>query len=176
MKQALVVVDMQEVFFIKKKYQLFESKQVVANINHLIQWARAKDIQVIFIQHTDLGQDDEMAFGKPGWELHLGLHKQQQDKVITKTTWDAFYKTELAQFLQDSKIDQLIFVGAQTEFCLDTTIRSAYSHGYHRNILIEGAHSTINNPVLDAEQIIKHHEFIWNNRFVKIQPSTSFQL
>ncbi len=117
-----------------------------------------------------------MAFGKPGWELHLGLHKQQQDKVITKTTWDAFYKTELAQFLQDSKIDQLIFVGAQTEFCLDTTIRSAYSHGYHRNILIEGAHSTINNPVLDAEQIIKHHEFIWNNRFVKIQPSTSFQL
>ncbi|EON70554.1 cysteine hydrolase family protein [Lysinibacillus sphaericus] len=176
MKQALVIVDMQEVFFINKKYQLFEGDKVVVNINHLIKWARAKEIQVIFIQHTDLEQDDEMACGKPGWELHHGLHKQQEDKVIEKTTWDAFYGTELAQYLQDSKVDQLIFVGAQTEFCLDTTIRSAYSHGYHHNILIEGAHSTINSHLLDAEQIVEHHELIWNNRFVTIQPSTNYQL
>ncbi|MGE7090546.1 cysteine hydrolase family protein [Lysinibacillus sp. NPDC048646] len=175
MKQALVIIDMQEVFFMDRKNYLFESERVVENINNLIKWARANDIQVIFIQHTDLGQDDDMAFGKPGWELHNGLLKQLEDKVIQKTTWDAFYGTELAQYLQDSMIEQLIFVGAQTEFCLDTTIRSAFSNGYHHNILIEGAHSTINSEVLDAEQIIKHHECIWNNRFVNIQPSTNYQ-
>lgn len=95
--------------------------------------------------------------------------------MIQKPTWDAFFQTELAQYLQEQHIEQLIFAGAQTEFCLDTTIRSAFSHGYHHNILVEDAHSTLSNDVLAAPQIIQHHECIWHNRFVRIQPVAEFQ-
>jgi len=172
MKQALIIVDMQEAFFLDSENYLFNYEKVLDNINMLITWARNSEVPIIFIQHTDSNKDDDFAFGKPGWDLYHGLLRQPEDKVIQKTTWDAFYQTELAQYLRDHQIEQLIFAGAQTEFCLDTTIRNAYSHGYHNNILVEGAHTTLHSHVLTAQQIIKHHESVWHNRFVNIQPCT----
>jgi len=174
MKQALIIIDMQEAFFLDKQNYLFEAEKVVENINTLITSARHSEVPIIFIQHTDSNEDDDFAFGKPGWDLYHGLLRQPEDQVIQKTTWDAFYQTELAQYLQEQQIEQLIFAGAQTEFCLDTTIRNAYSRGYHQNVLVEGAHSTLDSHVLNAQQIIKHHESVWNNRFVKIQPRSFF--
>jgi len=175
MKQALIIVDIQEAFFLDSETYLFDYEKVLDNINMLITWARNNEVSIILIQHTDSNRDDDFAFGKPGWELYHGLLRQPKDKVIQKTTWDAFYQTELAQYLQEQQIEQLIFAGAQTEFCLDTTIRNAYSHGYHHNILVEGAHTTLHSRVLNAEQIIKHHESVWHNRFVKIQPTTFYK-
>ena len=174
MKQALIIIDIQEAFFLDSQQNLWNDETIIKNINTLITWARQHEAPIIFIQHTD-ADDVDFAYGQPGWELYHGLHRQVEDKVIQKPTWDAFYQTELAQYLQEQHIEQLIFAGAQTEFCLDTTIRSAYSHGYHHNILVKEAHSTLPNEVLEAPQIIQHHEFVWHNRFVRIQPVAEFQ-
>lgn len=65
-------------------------------------------------------------------------------------------------------IEQLVFAGAQTEFCLDTTMRNAYSKGFQQNLLVKGTHSTLDSALFSAEDIIKHHESVWNNRFVQI--------
>jgi len=174
MKQALIIIDIQEAFFLDSQQNLWNDETIIKNINTLITWARQHEAPIIFIQHTD-ADDVDFAYGQPGWELYHGLHRQVEDKVIQKPTWDAFYQTELAQYLQEQHIEQLIFAGAQTEFCLDTTIRSAYSHGYHHNILVKEAHSTLPNEVLEVPQIIHHHEFVWHNRFVRIQPVAEFQ-
>lgn len=170
MKQALIIVDMQEIFFSEKENFLYQHKKLLENVNLLIDWARNKDIPIIFIQHTDQNSSDDMAKGKHAWELHKGLNRKVNDIVIEKITWDAFYQTSLEETLKKLGIEQLIFAGAQTEFCLDTTMRNAYSKGYQQNILIEGTHSTLDSEHFSAEQIIKHHESIWNNRFVKLQP------
>ncbi|MDP1395538.1 cysteine hydrolase family protein [Lysinibacillus capsici] len=174
MKQALIIIDIQEAFFLDGQQNLWNSEAIIKNINASITWARRNEVPVIFIQHTD-ADDVDFALGQPRWELYHGLLRQAEDQVIQKTTWDAFYQTELAAYLQAHHIDQLIFAGAQTEFCLDTTIRSAFSHGYHHNILIEDAHSTLDSNVLAAPQIIQHHESIWHNRFVRIQSIGGFQ-
>ena len=165
MKQALVVIDMQEIFFLEPQNFLYDKERVVENINELITKAHEKTIPVIFIQYTET---DEMFEGKDGWQLHKGLARASSDKVIQKTKWDAFYQTELLNYLKEKEIEQIIFAGAQTEFCLDTTIRAAYSLGYQNNLLARNTHSTITSAVLEAEQMIKHHENIWNNRFLKI--------
>ncbi|WP_155590789.1 cysteine hydrolase family protein [Lysinibacillus cavernae] len=175
MKQALIIIDIQEAFFLDSQQNLWNDEAIIKNINTVITWARHNEVPIIFIQHTDANEDDDFAFGQPGWALYHGLLRQEQDKVIQKTTWDAFYQTELAQYLKEQHIDQLIFAGAQTEFCLDTTIRSAFSHGYHHNILVEDAHSTLDSHVLAAPQIIQHHESVWHNRFVQIQPIGGLQ-
>lgn len=175
MKQALIIIDIQEAFFLEGQPHLWNNEILIKHINTLITWARHNAVPIIFIQHTDANKDDDFAFGQPGWELYHGLSRQAEDKVIQKTTWDAFYQTELASYLQQQSIEQLIFAGAQTEFCLDTTIRSAFSHGYHRNLLIADAHSTLDASVLKAPQIIQHHESIWHHRFVEIQPIVEFQ-
>ncbi len=148
MKQALIIIDIQEAFFLDGQQNLWNSEAIIKNINASITWARRNEVPVIFIQHTD-ADDVDFALGQPGWELYHGLLRQAEDQVI--------------------------FAGAQTEFCLDTTIRSAFSHGYHHNILIEDAHSTLDSNVLAAPQIIQHHESIWHNRFVRIQSIGGFQ-
>ena len=170
MQQVLVVVDMQEIFFTENQNLIYEYEKLVQHVNTVIDWARNNQIPVVFIQHTDTDPSDEMAKDKPGWYLHKGLNRTNTDKVIQKFTWDAFYNTELGEYLKVLETEQIIFVGAQTEFCLDTTMRSAYSHGYHNNILVEGTNSTLDSAVLKAEQIIKHHEIVCNKRFVPIQP------
>ncbi|MNP39648.1 Isochorismatase family protein YecD [compost metagenome] len=168
MRRALVIIDMQEIFFTEAQNFLYQKEQLLQNINSLIELARLNKMPIIFIQHTDQQDSDEMAKGNYAWELHKGLDREQDDIVIEKMTWDAFYKTELEETLNELGIEQLVFAGAQTEFCLDTTMRNAYSKGFQQNLLVKGTHSTLDSALFSAEDIIKHHESVWNNRFVQI--------
>ncbi len=168
MRQALIIIDMQEIFFNHPQNYLFNRNQLVQNINILIKQAHEKNIPVIFIQHTDPNEQDELFEGKDDWKLHQNLLFSSDDKIIRKSKWDAFYQTELLDYLKIKKIEQLIFAGAQTEFCLDTTIRAAYSLGFQNNLLFPNTQSTINGSVLQADDIINHHESIWNNRFLTV--------
>lgn len=167
MKQALVVIDIQEAFFLEEEYHLYEYEKVVATINNAINRARENEVPIIFIQHTEEAPS-EFARGTATWELHQGLHKEGSDIVIEKITWDAFYQTAFDETLKKLGVEQLVFLGAQTEFCLDTTMRNAYSRGYQQNLLVKDGHSTLDSNVLTAKDIIRHHESVWNNRFVKI--------
>ncbi|MBZ9536980.1 isochorismatase family protein [Cytobacillus oceanisediminis] len=168
MRQALIIIDMQEIFFNHPQNYLFNRNQLVQNINILIKQAHEKNIPVIFIQHTDPNEQDELFEGKDDWKLHQNLLFSSDDKIIRKSKWDAFYQTELLDYLKSKKIEQLIFAGVQTEFCLDTTIRAAYSLGFQNNLLFPNTQSTINGSVLQADDIINHHESIWNNRFLTV--------
>lgn len=168
MKQALIVIDMQEVFFNSPENDLYEKERVLKNINCLIDQAHDQVVPVIFIQHTSQDPDDELFEGTPGWQLHQNLNRSESDPVIRKTSWDAFYRTDLLNYLQKNKIDRLTFAGAQTEFCLDTTIRAAYSLGLQHNRLFRHTHSTLDSSVLKAQEIIAHHESVWNHRFLTL--------
>ena len=118
MRQALIIIDMQEIFFNHPKNYLYDRIQLVKNINILIKQAHEKNIQVIFIQHTDPNEQSALYEGKNDWKLHQNLLLSTTDKIIKKSKWDAFYKTELLEYLKSKAIEQLIFAGAQTEFCL----------------------------------------------------------
>ncbi|PGE06513.1 amidase [Bacillus pseudomycoides] len=168
MKQALVIIDMQEIFFNYPQNYLFNNEQLVTNINELIKQAHEKNVQVIFIQHTSQNEQDELFEGKDDWKLHKNLFVSPTDKIIQKSKWDSFYQTELLDYLKTNEIEQLIFAGAQTEFCLDTTIKAAFSLGYQKNLLFKETHSTIDGAILDAGDIINHHQSIWNNRFLTV--------
>ncbi|WP_211747741.1 cysteine hydrolase family protein [Paenibacillus sp. Marseille-Q4541] len=166
--QALIIIDLQEIFFRHEEYHLHQHVSLVSHVNELIGYARQQKVPVIFVQHTDLKEENELFKGKEDWKLYSGLDRIEEDPVFQKTKWDAFYKTDLLSYLQEKGIEQLIFAGAQTEFCLDTTIRMAYSLGYQNNIAFRDAHSTLSSSIMDAEMIIKHHENVWNNRFVTL--------
>ncbi|PLS17408.1 amidase [Bacillus sp. M6-12] len=168
MKQALIIIDMQEIFFNLPQNYLFNNEQLVININELIKQAKEKKIHIIFIQHTSQNEQDALFEGNHDWKLHKNLLVTSTDKIIKKSKWDSFYQTELLDYLKTNEIEQLIFAGAQTEFCLDTTIRAAYSLGYQKNLLFKETHSTLNGVILNASDIINHHQSIWNNRFLTV--------
>lgn len=169
MKQALLIIDVQEIFFDLPENALYQRNQLTTQIDQLIAKARTAHCPVVFIQHTSYTEGDELYVDTPEWEIYHQLDRHADDPVFRKTRWDAFYQTELLAWLQEHQIEQIIFAGAQTEFCIDTSLRAAYSLGYQQNIVIQNGTSTLDSTVLRADQIIAHHENIWNGRFATLQ-------
>jgi nicotinamidase-related amidase len=168
MKKALIVIDLQEAFFEIEENNLYNAEKIINNINTIIDKHRSLNNLIIFVQHTSNEEKDEFYRGSSTWKLYKGLHYNKSDTIIQKESWDAFLNTGLKNILEENRILKLHFVGAQTEYCLDTTLRNAYSLGYKNNYIYRNAHTTIDSKILKAEQIIEHHENIWDNRFCKI--------
>jgi nicotinamidase-related amidase len=169
--KALLIIDVQVMPFIWKDYggkELFQSKQLLANINRLIDKARAAHAPVIYIQYTE-GDDSYRGKGQPLWEIHPQIQPQSDDIVILKYRADSFYDTSLHEQLKVLQINHLVIVGVQTEFCVDTTCRTSFSLGY-KNILVSDGHSTFDSDILTASQIIDHHnEVISCGQFAELK-------
>ena len=164
-KKVLIIIDVQKAMFIGENKSLYNGKVVLDNIQELIKKAREKSIKIIFNQHTDT--EGEYKKGCISWELSKELDVQSIDIIVEKTSWDSFYNTKLLDILHDYEIKELIIAGMQTEFCIDTSIRSAYSHGF-LTTLVSDAHSTFDSNVLTGEKIVNHHNSIIDGRFASL--------
>jgi nicotinamidase-related amidase len=150
---ALVVIDVQQGLI-----EGFEAdwQEVLPAINQLIARARPTEVPVVFVQHSPPGADHPLHRNRPGWALQAGLDVRPEDFRIEKGWSDAFCETDLDALLRAAAISRLFVVGAQTEYCVDTTARRAVSLGYHVELVADG-HTTSSNGLLSREQIIAHH-------------------
>jgi nicotinamidase-related amidase len=98
----------------------------------------------------------------------------QDDIVIIKNHPDAFQDTKLQKELESRDINKLVIAGLQTEYCIDTTCRRAYSLGYEV-ILVQDGHSTYDTEYLDAEKIITHHNQVLSNWFATLTSANEVQ-
>ncbi|MCX7709522.1 MAG: cysteine hydrolase [Clostridia bacterium] len=169
-KSALLIVDVQMAPLVWHQYggpELYKSEELISNIEALIEKARASSTPVIYIQYTELG-DSYRAEGQPMWEIPPQIKPQQGDLRILKYHADPFYNTTLQEQLTAMGINQLVIVGVQTEFCVDTTCRTAFSLGY-KNILVSDGHSTFDSNIMKAPQIIEHHNGIIGGLFAELK-------
>lgn len=153
MATALLVIDVQQGMFMMEQ-PFFAEQTVVATINELIERARQSEVSVIFVRHVEDG--GPLKEGSPGAELYEGLHRKEGDDIVVKRTPDAFHATRLHDTLQQLNVTKVVIVGLQTEYCVDTTCRRAFSLGYEVTV-VSDAHSTWNNTTLTAAQIMAHH-------------------
>lgn len=164
-KTALVIVDVQTglVAGLEPVYQL---DTLLEHVAILITQARTAGTPIIYIQDNDV---DEV--GSPGWQIHPAIPPNQQDLVLRKPEADAFYGTSLRQELEGRDIGHLIIVGCKSEVCVDATCRRAVQLGYQVT-LVSDAHSTTDNPVLRAPQIIAYHNYllpmVWSDEHGKV--------
>lgn len=167
MKTALLVVDVQVEMFSDTKTPVYKGQEMLDNIEVLIRKAHDTNTPIIYIKHTQ-SDDKPMAKGKPGWEVHPQIAPAVGDAVVLKTTPSSFYKTNLQELLSSMGIVKIVVTGLQTECCIDTTVRHAFSLGYEV-VLVRDANSTYDIPPLTAPQIIQHHHRIIGNWFAQIQ-------
>lgn len=153
MPTALLIIDVQQALC-GAEGAVHDIDSVLQRINALGQQARAAGVPVLLVQHEE--PDGDFRYGSPGWQLAAGLLAVAGDARVRKTTPDAFNGTDLGQVLNDLDVDGLVICGLQTDFCVDTTVRSALAKGYDVT-LVGDAHSTVDNAVLKAEQIVAHH-------------------
>lgn len=154
-RPAVVVVDMQQGLFAISDAPLHEPARLLSRVSNLVCRARATEVPVIYTRfHGPPGTPLHAA--EPGSEIHSAVAPQPGDLVIDKDDSDAFLRTSLHEDLQVLGIDTLIVCGLQSEFCIDSTCRTAYALGY-RVVLVEDAHSTTDTEDLTAAQIVAHH-------------------
>lgn len=98
---------------------------------------------------------------RPGWEIHSAISPRQGEPVVQKQACDSFHQTSLQQELEKREIEHLVVVGAQTDYCIGTSVRRATTCGYDVT-LVSDAHTTEDNPILTAEQVITYHNGLLN--------------
>ena len=152
---ALLVIDVQ-VGVVAAGH---ERDAVIANINELVDGARAAGAPVIWVQHND----DDMPYGSDGWELAPELSPAADEPIVHKSYRDSFEATELEAELAARGIGRVIVCGAQTDFCVRWTLHGALGRGYDA-ILVGDAHTTDDMSAYampSAVDMIKHTNTFW---------------
>ncbi len=166
MKTAFLIIDVQNIMFTHDG-GVYKADETLDNIYRILCKVRDLSVPVFYIQHTD--KSIKALFeGAKTWGIHGKIKPVKGEKVIKKSSWDSFYNTDLHKELQKQKIEKLIIAGMQTEFCLDTTCRRAFSMGY-KNTLISDGHTTFDSDDLEAFKIINHHNTVLGGRFVELK-------
>ena len=164
MAQALIVIDIQEGLV---KENPFDTKNFIINTKAIIQHFRDQSIEVIFIRHSE--DEGLLATGSDNWQVYHELNPQKNEKIFNKYYNSIFKDSELKEYLDSKSITDLTFVGMQVEFCIDTSVKVGFEHGYKITI-IEDAISTFNNEHLPADKILSFYkEKIWRNRFAQLK-------
>lgn len=146
-KLALLVIDMQNTFAPM-------AKPILADVNATIASARHAGIPVIFTQHghPDPENDEKTSVlvkwwgasgsirkGSDDWKLLSDLDVASNELILDeKKTYDAFYQTRLKSVLDENNIDTVVISGVLTQFCCETTARSAFVQNYNVIFLSDG--------------------------------------
>ncbi|MGI9516293.1 MAG: cysteine hydrolase family protein [Pirellulaceae bacterium] len=163
---ALLIIDVQAGIFTIPGFQLHDPDGFLSRVARLIDHARAADVPVVYVQHNG-GPGSPVELGAEGCEIHSSIAPQSGDLVVRKEESDAFLRTELQQQLQRLGVTTLVVCGMQSEYCVDTTCRSAYGLGY-KVFLVEDAHTTGGSGSLSGEQIVAHHNETLDGAFVTL--------
>jgi nicotinamidase-related amidase len=157
--KALLVIDMQKGSF--NPYSIrHNTLGTVDKINALATTFRRNNYPVIFIQH-DGTKENCFLPNSQDWELLPELIKLPNDISVNKTANDSFYESALAEILSQKNISEIFITGCATDFCVDSTVKSALSKDYKVTIVAD-AHTTASRPFVDAPTLIKHYNWVWS--------------
>lgn len=155
---ALLIVDYQRAVFLGQP-AAYRSREVAEVLAAAVVRARILRWPVIFVRHEEPGTAWDRA--SPGWLFPDEVAPAPGDEIVDKTSNDAFRGTRLQDLLRRRGIEQLLIGGYATEFCVDTTVRSAAARDFRTTVLADG-HTTRDRPHLDAAAIIRHHNWVWS--------------
>jgi nicotinamidase-related amidase len=129
--------------------------RLIENTNRLTDWARSSGQPVLYVRHDGLPHEF-LARGAPGWPIHPSVAPQEGEPIFEKTVGDAFAETNLADWLRERGIEDVILLGAATNQCINDTCRGALDRGFQVTVAAD-AHSTWAYGGETAEQIIAGH-------------------
>jgi len=146
MSVTLLVIDLQKDFFDREYTDQAKAKRtkqnLAFNLNQLLDSARQSGIPVIFINTSLLPDQSNWNLrmkdinssvcirGTEGEALISEINTSQDDMIITKERYSAFFRTKLDGILQELAIGKLIICGINTHACVRTTAIDAFMRDY----------------------------------------------
>jgi nicotinamidase-related amidase len=162
----LLVVDVQNALIEANPYN---KEKVIQNIKKLITAAKENNREVIYVRHND-GAGEELEYGSKGWQIYPEVSPIGDETIFEKQYCSSFRQTGLHEYLSHNKTENIILVGLQTEYCIDTTCKVAFELGY-KVIVPEETNTTFSNEFLPAEKLYEFYNYkIWDKRFASVKP------
>jgi nicotinamidase-related amidase len=138
-----------------------ERDAVVANIENLVERARAETVPVVWVQHSS----ENIVKGSDDWAIVPELNPDETEPIVQKTYADSFEATDLEEVLSGLSVGRLVIAGAQTDECIRSTLHGAIVRGYDAT-LVGDAHTTEDLSEWGAptpDLVIAHTNLYWDN-------------
>ena len=146
-RTALLILDMQDFFLDETSHAYIPAAQdILPRVDALRERFVNLGLPLVWTRHlnTDL---DAANMGRWWRDIINAEHPLSKisatldisyGKIIHKTQYDAFYKTDLEEYLHEKGVKQVIVSGVMTQLCCETTARSAFMRGFDVFFLIDG--------------------------------------
>jgi nicotinamidase-related amidase len=145
-KTALLIVDIQNVYFPGDGPGLVNAEPASLNAKEILEVFRENNQLVVHIRHK----------ADKGFEIHKNVEPVSNEKVITKEEVNSFQKTDLLDYLKNNNINRLVIIGMQTQMCVEAAIRAGHDFGFEC-IVIRDACATrdvkFNGKIVKAEDV-----------------------
>jgi nicotinamidase-related amidase len=148
-RTALIVGDMQN-DFVKEGGTLVvpDAEATIPKIQSLLALARESGMKVVFVQDTHNEGDLEWEIwgehcreGSWGWQIVDELRPLENEVIIRKPRYDAFYGTQLEHILRMWGVDTLIICGTVANICVHYTASSAAMRWFNVIVPVDGISS-----------------------------------
>lgn len=172
MRQALMIVDIQNDYFPGEKMELVGMEAASKNAQRVLEFFRAKNMPIFHIQHVS--NRPGATFFLPetsGVEIHENVTPKSGEPVIQKHFPNCFRDTSLEDQLRGLSVEEIIICGAMSHMCIDTTVRAAFDLGF-RCFVVSDACATRNlefgGITIDASQVHAAFMAALSNPFAEI--------
>lgn len=158
MKEALLIIDVQNDYFPGGTSELHNPYEAEERIIELIDESRKCNRPIIYIQHINPADDYFFLEGTHGAEISDRIKPADGDKIIVKHYPNSFLETELDDYLKTIEADTLIVCGMMTHMCVDTTVRAAMDYGYRVKLVADACATMdleLDGEVIPAEIVQK---------------------
>lgn len=157
MKNALILIDIQNDYFPGGKMELVNMTQAAEKAKQLLAQFRKNGETIIHVQH--IANNAGATFFLPetdGAEIHASVKPVAGEPLIVKHTPNSFHQTNLHELLQKLGVDTVTIVGAMTHICIDSTAKAAFDLGYKAIVIADATATrdlTIDGVTVPAKQV-----------------------
>ncbi len=167
--KALILIDIQEMYFTPGDYLLAGPEQAAKNAAKILGQFRDKDLPVIFVRHL---------FGEHEAISDI-VAPMDGEPVIDKEYPNSFLYTDLKKILDEAGADELVIAGMMTHMCVDTTVRAAQDFGYTVTLIGDACATkdlTIGGETISAPDVQKAFLAAIDGTFADVVSSDAYQL
>lgn len=146
-RSALLILDMQDYFLDADSHAYISSVEaILPRLDALRETYATLGLPIVWTRHLNTPADaasmsrwwrDLILRENPLSEIHPALDISS-GIIIEKTQYDAFYNTNLEEYLHERGVEQVVISGVMTHLCCETTARSAFMRGFDVFFLIDG--------------------------------------
>ncbi len=140
-KSALIVIDLQK--GLTALPTVHPISEIIARTAQLARTFRKRGLPVVLVNVTGgaPGRTDsvrKMPSLPPDWaELVPELEQHPDDHLVSKQRVGAFIGTSLNETLRRLAVTQVFVTGVATSAGVESTVRSAYDHGYNVVVVVD---------------------------------------